>query len=267
MSLIARNIKVLLNPRRYGAELARAEHMLRSVTEANNGAAERIRGFLGSDSWEVRNCAVKIITRTRCETLYGVLVAKLLERGEAGILRRNCAESLPALGIRSAEAVAALRRVLADPYWEVRSEAARALATLCEESPELEGDLTSLLAREKNIEVRAAVAEALGSLAVTRRAFDALADLAVRDAWLVRHQAAVALVEMGARRPGFAEDAAEVIRKLDLLAEGTATTSVFRQHVLELADLTAKGRPFPSAESMRRRYFHLKRGWLHKEIR
>ena len=69
--------------------------MLRSVTEATNGVAGRIRGFLGSDSWEVRNCALKIIARTRCEELYGKLVAKLLEADEAGIIRRNCAELLP----------------------------------------------------------------------------------------------------------------------------------------------------------------------------
>ena len=266
MSLFRRNIKVLLQPRRYRAELGEAGRMLRSVTEATNGVAGRIRGFLDSDSWEVRNCALKIIARTRCEELYGELVVKLLEANEAGIIRRNCAELLPDVGLRTPETIDALRRALRDRYWEVRAESARALAELSDESLELERELLSLLAREVNMEVRAALAQALGGLGVSRDAFDALVGLARREPWLVRHQASVALAEMGARRPVLAEDAAEAIRGLDLLAEGTATTSVFRQNVLELAELTAKGRPFPSPESMRRRYFHLKKGWLRKTV-
>jgi len=264
MNLIARNIKALLSPRRYRAELAEAGRMLRSVTEATNGVAETIQGFLASDSWEVRNCALKIIARTRCEELYAVLVAKLAERGEAGIIRRNCAELLPGIGLRTPEIVAALRRALGDRYWEVRAEAARALAELAQESDELETELLDALERERNFEVQAGLAQALGALAVTRRGFEALARLAAGGPWLVRHQAAVAALEMGARRPEFDQDAVAAIRRLDLLAEGAATTSVFRQSILELAELTAKGRPFPSAESLRRRYFHLKWGWLRK---
>ncbi len=262
MGLIRRNIKVLLNRRRYKTELAEAERMLRSVTEATDGVADDIRAFLGSDSWEVRNCAVKVIARTRCEALYGVLAEKLAEPCEAGIVRRNCAELLPVVGLRTPQVVRALRRALRDAYWEVRAEAARALSELCEGSAELEGELLSLLAVEKNLEVRVAVVQALGGLGVSRDAFGALAGLAAGGRWLVRHQASVALAEMGARRPDLAEDAADVIRNLDLLAEGTATTSVFRRHILELVDLTAGGRPFPSAASLRRRYLHLKQGWL-----
>ncbi len=265
MMLICRNIKVLLSPRRYKAELAEAGRVLHSATEKTDGLAGRVRGFLQSDSWEVRNFALKIIAHTRCEELYAALVAKLSERGEAGIVRRNAAELLGTIGPTTAEAVAALRAALRDGYWEVRAEAARALAEVCEESAGLEHELLSVLAHERNLEVRAALAQALGGLAVEREGFDALARLAARDVWLVRHQAAVALVEMGARRPEFAEEAGHVIRGLDLLAEGTATTSVFRKHILELGGLTAAGRPFPSPESMRRRYFRLKRGWLKKD--
>ena len=266
MSLIRRNIKVMLQPRRYRAELAEAGRMLRSITEATNGVAKQIRGFLASDSWEVRNCAVKIIARVRCEELYGEIASRLVERGEAGIIRRNCAEALTDIQLREPEVIDALRQALHDPYWEVRAESARALAAVAEESHELENELLSVLKREKNLEVRASLAQALGGLGMSREAFDALADLARCEPWVVRHQASVALAELGARRPDLAEDAAAAIQSLDLLAEGTATTSVFRQGVLELAELTAKGRPFPSSESLRRRYFHLKRGWLRKHL-
>ena len=262
MNVLLQNLKVLLRPRRYRAELAQAERMLRSVAEAENGAVERIHGFLRSDWWEVRNCALKIIARTRCQRLYDQLHVKLVETGEAGILRRNCAELIPAVGLRDPETISALRRALRDPYWEVRSEAARALSQLATESDELEAELLSALRAEKNLEARACLAQALGALARGDGAFDLLAQLADRDCWLVRYQAAVALIEMGARRPGLAEKAAETVHGLDQLAEGAATTSVFRQHVLELAELTAKGRPYPDADAVKKRYMHLKHGWL-----
>ncbi len=266
MSVLWRNVRAMLRPGRARAELAEANRMLRSVTEATNGVAEQIGGFLASDSWEVRNTAVKIIARTRCEAMYDRLPAALLDAGESGIIRRNCAEALLDIGRPEPDVVAALRAALRDPYWEVRAEAARALAALAEPSPDLETELLAALAREKDLEARAALAEALGGLAEGREAFDALAELARRESWLVRHQASVALAEMGARRPDLAEDAAAVILALDLLAEGSATTSVFRQRVLELMELTGRGRPFPSPESLRRRYFHLKRGWLRKTV-
>jgi len=262
MGLIRRNIRVLLHPRRYRAELARAGKMLRSLTEAKGDVPDRIRELLGSDAWEVRNCAVKIIVRTHCEELYPVLVEKLTEAGESGIVKRNCAELLPFTGQNGAGVVEALRRALRDRYWEARAEAARALAVLAGDSAELELELLGLLEGERNMEARAGLVQALGALGMGRSAFDRLAELAGESSWLVRHQAAVALAELGARHPEFAADASEVIGRLDLLAEGAATQSVFRQRILELARLTGDGRPFPTADALRKRYFHLKWGWL-----
>lgn len=265
MTLVWRNIRVLLQPRRYRAELAAAARLYNSAAEATDGVADQIRRFLASDSWEVRNYAVKTIAKTRCEELYDTLIERLLDRGEAGILRRNCAELLPSIPLRNPRAVEALFRVLDDPYWEVRAEAARALARLADESADAEARLLGRLAREHNFEARAAIAEALGALGTGRGAFDALAQMAAEGPWLLRHQAAVALLELAARHPAFAQDAAAVIRGLDLLAEGTATSSVFRQTMLELAELTAEGRPFPSPGLLRRRYLYLKHGWLRRE--
>ncbi len=262
MSLILRNIRALLHPRRHRAEQAEANRMLRSVTEATDGVADRIRGFLQSDAWLVRNCGIKIIARTRCEELYDVLLDKLADRSEAPIIRRNCAERIPTVEIDPERAIPALRQALGDPYWETRAEAARALARAADASPELEADLLAALEGERNQETKAGLAEALGRLAVSRAGFDRLAELANGGPWLVRHQAAVALLEMGARRPEFAREAAEVVRRLDLLAEGAATRSVFRDRMLELAALTQEGRPFPSPELLRKRYFHLQEGWL-----
>jgi len=262
MKLLWRNLNVLLRPRRYRAELGEAVHLLLTATEATNGVVESIRAFLESDAWEVRNCAVKLIARTGCAALYPVLAKKLAERDEAGIIRRNCAELLLGLGLREFEVVTALRGALDDPYWEARAEAARALAALADPSAELERELLGRLREERNLEVRAALAQALGGLAAGREAFEAVAALADEGPWLVRHQAAVALVEMAARHPAFGEETAAALRRLDLLAEGTATTSVFKQRMLELAGLAADGRALPPPEAIRGRYFHLKRGWL-----
>ena len=93
-SLRLRNIKVQLLPRRYKRELAQAERMRMSATDATPEFVERVKSFLRSDSWEVRNSAVKIIARAQCEELYTELVERLLDTRESGILRRNCAELL-----------------------------------------------------------------------------------------------------------------------------------------------------------------------------
>ena len=303
MKRILQNIRVLMSPGRYRAELRAAERMRGEVREAarggaerlcaegtagSNGAADRIRGFLGSRSWEVRNCALKLIAETRCAQLYGTLTAKLLEREEVGIVRRNCAELLPSIGLRSPEVLSALRQALGDGYWEVRAEAARALAgesgqgsVVSGQQPgkdgqgaeaegqwagwaELEAEILARLLHESNLEARGALVQALGALGTGRAAFDALADCARDDeSWLVRHQAATAIAEMAARKRELAGEAASIICSLDLLADGTATTPVFRQHVLELAKLTADGR-LPAREEVTPRYLHLKNGWLRK---
>lgn len=270
MNLLARNLRVILHQRRYRAELAGAERLLRSAagdsaqpgSARSDGLAARLRGYLSSESWEVRNCALKVIATARCEQLYPLLIATLADRTEAGIARRNCAELVLALRLRSPDAIRVLRQGLHDRYWEVRAESAHALAELADESAELERELLDVLRCEDNVEAAGSMAEALGGIGASREAFEALVALAEEGPWLVRYQAAVALAEMAARQAGLAADAVRALRRLDLLTEGTATTSVFQQRVLELIELTGDGRPFPTADSLRARYLHLKKGWL-----
>jgi HEAT repeat protein len=262
MRLLCRNIKVLLQPRRYRAELAAAIKMQTSCSQLTDNDEARVRAFLQSDSWEVRNCAVKIIAKTNYTPLLPALEEMLLDRSEAGIVRRNCAEMLGCYGHRSAALTQSLTAALADPYWEVRAEAARALARLCDEDGTVEHALLKRLAREKDMEAQAAFVEALGAVAVMQETFDRLAERAVEGPWLVRHQSAVAVAEMAARRPEFAQQAIALIGRLDLLAEGTVTRSVFRQSILQLAEHTRQSQAFPTRDELRLRYFHLKNGWL-----
>lgn len=260
MNLLLRNLKVQLFSRRYGAEQARAEKLLATATEPTDEVIAAIRQFLQSDSWEVRNAAVKTIGRIHCEPLYGVLVEKLCDRNEAGILRRNCAEMV--YNLRLASAADALRAALHDGYWEVRAEAARALSAIVEPSPELETELRVMLIKNGNFEARAAAAQALGKLGMTRETFDALAKVSNNDIWLLRYQTTTALVEMAARLPDFAAEASKIIHELDMLADGVRTISVYRQHILDLMRLTDPANKFPSPETLRSRYLHMKTGWL-----
>jgi hypothetical protein len=144
MGLIRRNILAYLQPWKYRDELAGARRLLACAKPSPSADAElldRLRRLLESDLWEVRNCAVKIIARARCEPLYHVLTTKLVDRNEAVIIRRNCAERLTEAEHTAPEVIDALRRACSDPYWEVRAEALRSLARLADGSPELEAEL------------------------------------------------------------------------------------------------------------------------------
>jgi HEAT repeat protein len=259
---LLRNVRALLHPRRHKAEKARAARLYRDPSQAGEKLEAALRGFLASDAWEVRNVAIKIVARAPCEALLPVLTAALLDRAEVGIVRRNAAEMLIVAGRRSLEITDALRRALIDPYWEVRAESARALARLAVPSEATEQAILARLAADRNVEARAGLVEALGALGSTDAAFGLLVALAQEGPWLVRHQAAVAMVEMATRREEFAPDAAETLRRLDLLAEGTVTTSVFRRHILELTALITDAHTLPPPDRVRSRYLHLKQGWL-----
>jgi UDP-N-acetylglucosamine--N-acetylmuramyl-(pentapeptide) pyrophosphoryl-undecaprenol N-acetylglucosamine transferase len=262
MRTLLRNVRSLLHFRRSKAEKARAANLLRDSSEAGDELEPTLRALLASDAWEARNDAIKAIAKTRCEPLLPVLAEAVVDRREVGIVRRNAAEMLRQVDRRSRKITGALREALSDPYWEVRAEAARALARLAVPSEATEQALLDRLTVDGNFEARAGLVEALGALGTSDEAFARLVALVEEGPWLVRHQAAVAMVEMAARRREHADDAARVLRELDLLSEGTVTTSVFRRHILELIALTQDGRTLPAPDVIRKEYLHLKQGWL-----
>ena len=102
---------------------------------------------------------------------------------------------------------------LADPYWEVRAEAARTAARLAarlERRDEIVGALARGLS-DRNLEAAAAAAEALGALGGEKDALPALLALAEYRFWKVRAaglRGILALVERGAvRDPGRLKEA------------------------------------------------------------
>lgn len=233
--------------------------------------------LLASGNWEVRNVAIKLAARARDEHGIDLLLDKLLDADEAGIVRRNAAELLAKWGERTPRIELALCRALADNYWEVRCEAARALATLAEPGGTVEQALLTRIFRnggradgsngvsprtlERNFEVRASLAQALGSLGTSEEAFEALQALANDNDWLVRFQAVVALAEMSSRLPEFHERALRTIISVDHLCSGALPTFVFPLKMGRLIEEMHQGPDAVKVGVLRERYIQFKRGW------
>jgi len=260
----------LLLPHRWKGKLAEAERLLRAATPPT-GLGAKLDAWLASPAWELRNAAVKLIARARDHDRYARLLAKLGDRSEAGIVRRNAAEAVARLGLRTAPARAALVRALADPYWEVRSEAAMALAGLFPPAEDLELALLQALRgsragaapriREANFEVRMACALALGHLGLSRTAFDALRALADDDSWLVRSQAAVAIAHFVGRHPDLFGEARTRLEEVDRLSEGCVPYFIHREVLDFVLRAVEEGPQALTAERLGPCYLSPKAGW------
>ena len=260
-----------------GAQLRLAKELLLRQDLAPDEVRRHLPDLLASGNWEVRNAALKLVARIRDEERFGLLAEKLLDAREAGIIRRNAAELLLAWGRCTPEVEAALCRALSDLYWEVRAEAARALSGLAPPggAPEravlgrllngaarsAAGELPGRAIRERNFEVRAGLAEALGALGLSQMAFAALERLAADPQWLVRYQAAIALAHFGSRLPEHRERALAVVRQVDHACSGALPTFVFPRRLRRLIDDMTQRPGTLTADVLRNRYIHLKRGW------
>jgi len=266
-----RALVALLLPHRWKGQLAEAERLLASDGPSPGGMGAKLDAWLASPAWEVRNAAVKLIASLRNSERYARLLAILCDRAEAGIVRRNAAEAIARLGLSTPPARAALLRALADPYWEVRVEAAAALAALFPPAEDVELALLQLLygqpgrsarrVREANFEVRMAAAHALGHLGTSRRAFDALLALAEDDSWLVRSQAAVAIAHFAASHPDLFAEARDRIGAIDRLSEGCVSYFVHREVLDSVLRAVGEGPQALSPERLRPLYLNPKAGW------
>ncbi|HPD16077.1 MAG TPA: HEAT repeat domain-containing protein [Planctomycetota bacterium] len=266
-----RALVALLSPHRWKGPLAEAGHLLDSHDPPPEGSGRKLDAWLASPAWELRNAAVKLIAHWRDEARYARLLGVLGDRAEAGIVRRNAAEALARLGLATPPARAALVRALADPYWEVRSEAALALAALFHPAEDLEQALLDALLgarprpprriREDNFEVRMAHARALGHLGLSRAAFDALLALAGDDSWLVRSQAVVGIAHLVARQTEFFGEAHDRLHGVDRLSEGCVSFFVLRDVLGRVLRAVTEGPQALSAERLRALYLDPRTGW------
>lgn len=197
----------------------------------------RSASLLASPAWETRNLGVKLIGLLEAREKLPDVVAILQDRRPApwfkrllgadfeqvGFIRRNALAAIARIGTVTPDVEAVLLAALADPYYEARAEAARAITALDRDLSEqgrarLIAGLVRLLG-DRWIEVAAAAAEALGHVGGEDDARPAL--LALRDSkfWLVRAaglRGLLALVERG--RGGDLESLERGVRAFALTA-------------------------------------------------
>ena len=260
------------------ARLREGQRLLKQPDVSSEDVRRRLPDLLASNNWEVRNVAIKLIAKIRDESRFGLLLEKLSDPDEAGIVRRNAAELLGRWGRNSPEVEGALCAALDDRYWEVRGEAARALAALAPPGGRIERELVkrifgnggpgdavgsngSVQVVEKNFEVRANVAQALGSVGGSPAAFAALEALAADAEWIVRFQAAVALAELASRLPEYHEQALRTMIHVDHLCSGALPMFVFPSRMGRLIEEMHGGAGSLKAGVLRDRYIRLKQGW------
>lgn len=176
----------------------------------------RAASLLVNEAWEERNLGVKLLGLLDATEKVPLLLALLADRTPAplfrrllggdyvqvGFVRRNAYAALARLGVVDAGVEEALLAGLADPYWEVRAEAARAAARLAGRLSRRDEVVAALVAglSDPNLEATAAAAEALGALGDERDALPALLALADYRFWKVRAAAlkgVLSLVERG----------------------------------------------------------------------
>lgn len=147
----------------------------------------RVDGFLKDERWAIRNEGVKLAGLLGYRDRLPFLLALLRDRTPAplfqrflggdyrqvGFIRRNAVTAIGRLGVYDGPVRAALLDLLADPYYETRSAAARVFADLAHGPETVDADgvrdeevLSALrgLLRESSFEIRSAAIRALGRM-------------------------------------------------------------------------------------------------------
>jgi UDP-N-acetylglucosamine--N-acetylmuramyl-(pentapeptide) pyrophosphoryl-undecaprenol N-acetylglucosamine transferase len=179
----------------------------------------RAASLLANESWEARNLGVKLLGLLGAAEKAPLLLALLADRtpapllqrllggdfAQVGFVRRNSFTALGRLGVVDAGVEAALLAGFADPYWEVRSEAARTAARFAGRLARRDDVVAALVGglSDRNLEAAAAAAEALGAIGGEADALPALLRLSDYRFWKVRAAAlrgVLTLVERGEAR-------------------------------------------------------------------
>ena len=178
----------------------------------------RAASLLARRNWEARNLGVKLLGLLEGREKLPLVLALLKDRRPApwykrlfggdfeqvGFIRRNAMTTIARIGEVTTEVEDALAAALADPYYEARAEACRAITALDRHLSDdgrtrLIAGLVALL-RDRWLEVAAAAAEALGHVGGETDARPALLALVDHKYWLARAAALRglhALVERG----------------------------------------------------------------------
>lgn len=168
--------------------------------------------LLTEPAWPVRNVGVKLIGLLGDVSSAGLLVNLITDRRpvsglkrllggdfeQVGFIRRNAVDSLVQLNELNPDIEQALKTALADPYFEVRSHAARAVGHFAERLTDRAGFQGRLIkaARDSSFEVAGAAVLALGRVGCDRRAVEALIGLKLSRHWQIRRAALAALTDL-----------------------------------------------------------------------
>lgn len=179
----------------------------------------RAASLLANEGWEARNLGVKLLGLLGATEKVPLLLALLGDRtpapllqrllggdfAQVGFVRRNAFTALGRLCVVDAGVEDALLAGFADPYWEVRAEAARTAARFAGRLARRDDVVAALVGglSDRNLEAAAAAAEALGAIGGEADALPALLRLSDYRFWKVRAAAlrgVLALVERGEAR-------------------------------------------------------------------
>lgn len=232
------SIFFLLNRKKqYHRDLIKAEKLLISIRRGDSvpDLEAKIRSYLNHPHWEVRNVAVKMAGDSRLCLFIDPLTSLLTDRSQKGFIRRNAATALRMLSADRSLIIPSLIAALTDPYWEVRTQAAEALAEIADPdatieqlviqrifriSPEIIHSLPYFFPgrvfRERNFEVRAALTKALGTVAIHQRSIHVLEILLGDNFWQVRESAITSLFRCANRLDVTLPDLRKLLKDLDL---------------------------------------------------
>jgi UDP-N-acetylglucosamine--N-acetylmuramyl-(pentapeptide) pyrophosphoryl-undecaprenol N-acetylglucosamine transferase len=186
----------------------------------------RATSLLSDGRWELRNLGVKLVGLLQARDKLPLVLALFRDRRPAawykrllggdfeqvGFIRRNAVTAIGRLAVVTPDVEDALLVAMSDPYYEVRSEAARVVAVL--ESGLSQNGRSALVAglvtllTDRWLEVVAASADALGRIGGEHDARPVLLALESHRYWVVRAAALRGLASLVER--GCAGDLAEL---------------------------------------------------------
>ena len=96
------------------------EKVLKNPDEFKRDYYYKINIYLANRRWEVRNIGIKLIGLFKDKTKANCLIEILKSKKEKGFIKRNSLISLRELNIWNVEIKELIRKMLSDPYYEVR---------------------------------------------------------------------------------------------------------------------------------------------------
>ncbi len=219
----------------------------------------RTDDYLASPQWQIRNHGVKLVGLLEYRERLPHLLYMLEERRpvrwpyrllggdfvQVGFIRRNIFDALIRLDADCEETFKAIELGLEDPYFEVRSHAARAAEHFADRlggrAPRIQRRLEALL-NDKRFEVVCAVVEALGGTSADGRVVERFRRFRYSKYWRIRLSVARALVRLLERGVAHAEDVEALLEEVLITSDGFQPHFPLKAELRHLAETLARKR-------------------------